>query len=49
MTDLIRLTQLRRRRDERRRARRRVLEQMDMAAFEAARAAIGRAVLRAEL
>ncbi len=40
------MTILRRKRDERRRARRQVLEQMDMAAFEAARAALGRAVGR---
>jgi hypothetical protein len=32
----------------RRRTRRLALEQMDMAGFEAARAAIGRAVLRSE-
>ena len=39
---------LRRLTHDRRRTRRRVLEQMDMAAFEAARAAMGRAVLRTD-
>jgi hypothetical protein len=39
---------LRRRLDERRTARRRALERMDMAAFEAARAALGRAVMRGD-
>jgi hypothetical protein len=40
------MAMLRRKMDERRSARRRALEQMDMAAFEAARAALGRAVQR---